>query len=94
LPAGNAPRHAVRAATLENVGNTIDMSGQLGNGQLTLVNDAGGLIENDGSRERHQQCRPAGQSGRPKKVQRRDHCGRRSMQLKLLQLQHYPANPG
>ena len=36
------------AATLENVDNILDLSGQLGNGELTLTNDAGGIIESNG----------------------------------------------
>jgi hypothetical protein len=36
------------AATLTNVDNTISGGGQLGNGQLTLVNDASGVIDGSG----------------------------------------------
>ncbi|MDQ2860377.1 MAG: hypothetical protein M3T55_06550 [Pseudomonadota bacterium] len=40
---------ATAAATLTNVNDRIAGAGLLGNGQMTLVNDAGGLIEGDGT---------------------------------------------
>jgi hypothetical protein len=48
------------AATLTNVDNTISGSGQLGNGQLTLVNDASGVIDWAYPRHRQQHDRQSG----------------------------------
>ncbi|MBA3810097.1 MAG: hypothetical protein H0X27_00320 [Caulobacteraceae bacterium] len=47
--AGNAIFAAASTGTLTNVDNTISGDGFLGNGQLTLVNQSGGVIRETGS---------------------------------------------
>jgi hypothetical protein len=45
----NQVRGAAATATLTNVDNTISGAGQLGNGELTLVNEAAGVIDATGA---------------------------------------------